>query len=79
MEYIGYIYDLLLGSTFDLLRIGRHDLKSMFIDAGLLNVWDLLRDYVFSYKVWIFGVLPCLFLERLFPASRRAVRGKIDW
>jgi len=39
---------------------------------GLLPVWDLLRDYVFSYKIWILGVLPCLFLQRLFPASRAA-------
>ena len=72
MEYVEYIYDWLLGLAFGPTPFSSHQLKSMFMDAGLLRVWDLLRDYVFSYKVWILGVLPCLFLERLFPVNRVA-------
>ena len=72
MEYIEHIYDGLLGLAFGLTPFSSHELKSRFIDVGLLHVWDLLRDYVFSYKVWVLGVLPCLFLERLFPVSRAA-------
>ena len=72
MEYIEYIYDWLLGVAFSLTPFSSHELKSIFIDAGFLHVWNLLRDYVFSYKVWVLGVLPCLFLERLFPVSRVA-------
>jgi len=72
MESVEYIYDWLLGLAFGLTPFSSHQLKSIFIDAGLLPVWDLLRDYVFSYKIWILGVLPCLFLQRLFPASRAA-------
>src|SRR5690348_4599010 len=70
MEYMEYIYDSLLNWVFGLLPFSSRDLKDMFINAGLLHIWELFRDYIFSYKVWILGVLPCLFLERLFPAMR---------
>ena len=65
-----YIFDSLRNLVFGLLPFSSHDLKSVFIDADLRPVWDVLRDYIFGYKAWIFGLLPCLFLERLLPASR---------
>src|SRR6266550_8782228 len=75
-----HIFDSLRDLVFGLLPFGSRDLKSMFIDAGLLPVWDLLRDYVFGFKDWIFGLLPCLFLERLLPASRGSRRALFfDW
>ncbi len=74
------ILDSLHDLVFGLLPFNKHDLKSMFIDAGLLPVWNVLRDYVFGYKNWIFGLLPCLFLERLFPASPGSRRALFfDW
>jgi sterol desaturase/sphingolipid hydroxylase (fatty acid hydroxylase superfamily) len=75
-----YIFDFLRDWVFGLLHLNSHDLKSMFIDAGLLPVWEILRDYIFGFKLWIFGLLPCLFLERLLPASRGSRRALFfDW
>src|SRR4051794_7933869 len=75
-----YIFDFLRGLMFSLLPFSSHDLKSMFIDAGLLPVWEILRDYIFDFKGWIFGILPCLFLERFLPASRGSRRALFfDW
>jgi sterol desaturase/sphingolipid hydroxylase (fatty acid hydroxylase superfamily) len=75
-----YIFDSLRDLVFGLLPFSSHYLKSMFIDAGLLPVWNVVRDYIFGYKGWIFGLLPCLFLERLLPASRGPRRALFfDW
>ena len=63
-----HLYDHLLGLAFGLMPLGKDGLKTMFGDVGLIHVWELLRDHIFSYKVWILGLLPCLFLERWFPA-----------
>jgi sterol desaturase/sphingolipid hydroxylase (fatty acid hydroxylase superfamily) len=75
-----HIFDSLRDWVFGLLPFSGHDLKSMFVNAGLRPVWHVLRDYIFGYKGWIFGLLPCLFLERLLPASRGSRRALFyDW
>lgn len=78
---VEHLFDPLRDLVFGLLPFNSHDLKSMFIDAGLLHLWNVLRDYVFGFKNWIFGLLPCLFLERLLPASRGFKRRALilDW
>ena len=74
------IFDSLRDLVFSLLPFSSHDLKIMFIDAGLLPVWEVLRDYIFGYKDWIFGLLPCLFFERFLPASRGSRKALFyDW
>src|SRR4051794_39655686 len=69
-----YIADALRDLVFSLLPFSSLELKGMFIDVGLLHIWDFLRDYLFNYKIWIRGFLPCLFLWRLLPGSRRSRR-----
>jgi len=54
-----------------LLPYSKAELKALFEQNHLGDVWLLLRDYVFSSQVWLMGVLPCLVLERFFSLGRR--------
>lgn len=57
------IYDSIIAFAFSILGVEKDGLKAVFYDNGLAYIWDFLRDYVFDYRVWLLGLLPCLLLE----------------
>jgi sterol desaturase/sphingolipid hydroxylase (fatty acid hydroxylase superfamily) len=72
MDVIEPLIDSLRDLVLGFVGVGKTDLKNLFVDHGYGHLWDLLRDYVFSYKVLLLGLLPCLLLERFWPATARA-------
>lgn len=57
------------------LDLGKEGLRAWLNAHGLEGVWmmsrggfEVARDYLFNYHIWVFAVIPCLLLETLFPA-----------
>jgi sterol desaturase/sphingolipid hydroxylase (fatty acid hydroxylase superfamily) len=69
MDIIEPLIDSLIEALFSLANVGKADLKALLADRGFGFLWELLRDYVFSYKVLLLGLAPSLLLSRWWPAK----------
>ncbi|HEV2643156.1 MAG TPA: hypothetical protein VGT98_10630, partial [Candidatus Elarobacter sp.] len=60
----------------DALHRALHDLKvaskALFERHGAVQLWNVLRDHVLSYDLWIFAGFPALALEALLPAEEES-------
>lgn len=61
------------------LRDAVRSMKPVFVDSGFGRIWDVLRDHVLSYRVWLFCCLPALLLEELAPAEAQENRRANFW
>ncbi len=64
------IIDWLINNFFQLIGFEKYGLKEIFYSNGAGWAWDFMRDYLFSYKVWLLGVLPALLLTYYKPVFK---------
>lgn len=57
------LFDNLVNATIGLLGIEKGNLKLLFEENGLMWLWEFFRNYLFSYRVWLFGFLPAVLLQ----------------